>query len=147
MRTQHTHNPDRTCGHAAFHRNAQSRRTVCYDSVRTVLAPPVSLAATQGMEHELLSIRRIGGPTKNSCIFLSFPLATKMFQFTRYPSTAYVFSWRYLGLPPRWVAPFGYSRVKGCLGPHRDFSHPATSFFGFLCLGIHRLHLSVCATA
>ena len=43
----------------------------------------------------------------------------------------------------RWVYPFGNSRVKGCLGPHRDFSHPATSFFGFLCLGIHRLHLFV----
>ena len=43
----------------------------------------------------------------------------------------------------RWVCPFGNSRVKGCLGPHRDFSHPATSFFGFLCLGIHRLHLFV----
>ena len=39
------------------------------------------------------------------------------------------------------VSPFGYSRVKGCLGPHRDFSHPAASFIVFWCLGIHRAPL------
>lgn len=29
------------------------------------------------------------------------------------------------------VAPFGYSRIKGCLPPPRDFSQAATSFIAF----------------
>jgi len=40
------------------------------------------------------------------------------------------------------VPPFGYSRIKGCLSPPRDFSQIATSFFVFWCLGIHRTLLS-----
>ena len=41
----------------------------------------------------------------------------------------------------QWVTPLGHSRIKGCLGPPRDFSHPATSFFVIWCLGIHRAPL------
>jgi len=40
-----------------------------------------------------------------------------------------------------WVPPFGNFRVKGCLGPHRNLSHPATSFIVFWCQGIHRMLL------
>ena len=41
----------------------------------------------------------------------------------------------------KWVPPFGHSRIKGCLGPPRDFSHPATSFIVVLCQGIHHVPL------
>jgi hypothetical protein len=36
-----------------------------------------------------------------------------------------------------WVPPFGDSRVKGCLPPHRDFSQVATSFISSQRQGIH----------
>ena len=85
-------------------------------------------------------------PTKNDknlCVFVSFPLATKMFQFASLPSNTLCIQVWMSGNNPRRVAPLGHFRVKGCLGPNRNFSHLATSFFGFLCRGIHRLHLSV----
>ena len=40
------------------------------------------------------------------------------------------------------VSPFGNSRVKGCLPPHRDLSQAATSFIVFLCQGIHHILLT-----
>ena len=52
----------------------------------------------------------------------------RCFSSPAYLLMSYVFRHGYLDLQSRWVSPFGYSRVKGCLGPHRDLSHPATSF-------------------
>ena len=40
------------------------------------------------------------------------------------------------------VSPFGDSRIKGCLPPHRDLSQAATSFIVFLCQGIHHIPLT-----
>ena len=43
---------------------------------------------------------------------------------------------------PGWVSPFGDPRIKGCLPPNRGLSQAATSFIGFLCLGIHHIPLT-----
>ncbi len=42
---------------------------------------------------------------------------------------------------PRWVSPFGNLRIKACLAAPRSLSQLTTSFFAFLCLGIHRTPL------
>ena len=109
-----------------------------------VLADPRSLAATDGIEHDPLPTTQWWIVSKKSCVcFFLFLWLLRCFNSPGYLQLPYVFRQRYLDLPSRWVSPFGHSRVKGCLEPHRDFSHPATSFFGFLCRGIHRLLLSV----
>ena len=41
----------------------------------------------------------------------------------------------------RWVAPFGYPRIKAHLAAPRGFSQPNTSFIASRCLGIHCLPL------
>ena len=64
-----------------------------------------------------------------------------MFHFPRCPPRRYGFAPGRSDLPSKRVSPFGYSRIKGCLPPPRDFSQAATSFIGFLCRGIHRLLL------
>ena len=74
-----------------------------------------------------------------------------------YGITIVFFSWGYLdvSVPPvrlmylciqymilehdlQRVSPFGYPRIKACLAAPRGFSQLTTSFFAFLCLGIHR---------
>ena len=74
-------------------------------------------------------------------MFLSFPRATKMYQFARLPSTSLYIQ---LGITRHysgWVAPFGDPRVEGCSTPHRGLSQSSTSFIGFWCQGIHRVLL------
>jgi hypothetical protein len=41
----------------------------------------------------------------------------------------------------RRVSPFGNPRIKACLAAPRGLSQLTTSFFAFLCLGIHRTPL------
>ena len=59
-----------------------------------------------------------------------FPPGTEMFHFPGFSLHTYEFSMQYMSCD-MWVSPFGYSRIKACLGAPRDFSHPATSFFAF----------------
>ena len=68
----------------------------------------------------------------------SLPLGTKMFQFPRFPSSSYVFTWRYLY--PH-IGAFPHSDIYGwfrSFAAHRSFSQLVTSFFGAWCQGILR---------
>jgi hypothetical protein len=64
-------------------------------------------------------------------LLLSFPLATEMFHFTRFPRAYLFYSVRRMTGLPSWVSPFGHPRIKGCLPPPRGLSQAATSFIGF----------------
>ena len=71
-------------------------------------------------------------------VLFSLPLGTKMFQFPRFPSSSYVFTWRYLY--PH-IGAFPHSDIYGwfrSFAAHRSFSQLVTSFFGAWCQGIHR---------
>ena len=84
------------------------------------------------------SLRR---PRLPHCIFLSFPPATKMFQFAGSSSRLPMYSAADAPTASAQVSPFGDLRVKGCLPPHRSLSQAATSFIVFSCQGIHHILL------
>jgi hypothetical protein len=86
-----------------------------------VWADPVSLATTQGIE------------------FLSFPPATKMFQFAGLPPLTLCVQVRVPAHYHGWVSPFGNPRIKACSAAPRGLSQPSTSFIGSRCQGIHRV--------
>ena len=73
--------------------------------------------------------------------FLSFPRATKMFQFARLPLPALCVQ---AGVTPHdWcrVPPFGHPGITARLTAPPGLSRPPTSFIGSWCQGIHRLPL------
>jgi hypothetical protein len=88
-----------------------------------VWAVPVSLATTQGIE------------------FLSFPQATKMFQFACLPPLRLWIQRRVPAVSRRWVSPFGNPRINARSAAPRGLSQPSTSFIGSWCQGIHRVPL------
>ena len=61
-----------------------------------------------------------------------------MFQFSRFASTAYVFSCWY---PCGWVSPFRHLRIKAYLPAPRSFSQAITSFIACNRQGIHHMLL------
>ena len=64
--------------------------------------------------------------------FLSFPRATKMFQFARLPP---LHLWIQCRVPAHyhgWVSPFGNPRINACSAAPRGLSQPSTSFIGSL---------------
>ena len=82
-----------------------------------VWADPRSLATTRGI--------------------ISFPLVTKMFQFTSLPSLTYVFSKRYCGFAAVGF-PIRISSDRRLYTAPRGFSQCPTSFIGTYRQGIHR---------
>ena len=88
-----------------------------------VWAVPVSLATTQGIE------------------FLSFPPATKMFQFAGLPPLTLCVQVRVPAHYHGWVSPFGNPGIKGRSAPPPGLSQPPTSFIGSWRQGIHRVPL------
>ncbi len=81
---------------------------------------------------------RVRSPLLTESLLLSFPRATEMFQFTRFPLSALCVQ---AGVPVHddWrVSPFGYPRITGRSAPPRGLSQPPTSFIGSCCQGIHR---------
>ncbi len=85
--------------------------------VNLVWALPRSLATTNGI--------------------VSFPRATEMFQFTRFPCIKH--NPGSLG----WVSPFGYRRLLRLYTPRHRFSQYTASFIGTRCLDI--LHVPLIA--
>ena len=81
---------------------------------------------------------RFRSPLLSESRLMSFPRATEMFQFTRFASTAYVFSCRY---PCGQVSPFGNPRIKAYLPAPRSLSQAITSFVACNRQGIHHMHL------
>ena len=73
--------------------------------------------------------------------FLSFPRATKMFQFARLALPCLCIQQGVRAHYHAWVSPFGNPRVKGWSAPHRGLSQPPTSFIGSWRQGIHRVLL------
>lgn len=61
-----------------------------------------------------------------------------MFQFSRFASTAYVFSCWY---PCGWVSPFRNLRINAYLPAPRSLSQAITSFFAYHRQGIHHMLL------
>ena len=73
--------------------------------------------------------------------FLSFPQATKMFQFACLaPHALCIQAWVRAHYHAQ-VSPFGYPGIKGWSAPTPGFSQPPTSFFGSWRQGIHRVLL------
>ena len=147
LQTQYPRNTPSTYGHTAFHRPPGPKAWQTNQLIRFKLLPFRSPLLWEWSTNLLWRIKAFMRHKKIRAYYFLFLWLLRCFSSPAYLLMSYVFRHGYLDLQSRWVSPFGYSRVKGCLGPHRDFSHPATSFLGFLCLGIHRLHLSVCATA
>jgi hypothetical protein len=73
--------------------------------------------------------------------FLSFPRATKMFQFARLPLPCLCIQQGVRAHYHAWVSPFGNPRVEGWSAPHRGLSQPPTSFIGSWRQGIRRVPL------
>jgi hypothetical protein len=71
--------------------------------------------------------------------FLSFPRATKMFQFARLALPCLCIQQRVRAHYHAWVSPFGDPRVKGWSAPHRGLSQPPTSFIASWRQGIRRV--------
>lgn len=65
-------------------------------------------------------------------VLISFPPATKMFQFAGLAQTCLYIQQAVLGVPP-----FGYLRIDCLLPAPRSVSSVTTSFFASVCLGIH----------
>ena len=88
-----------------------------------------------------LNPKTLSGSRIEKSTFFSLPLATEMFHFTRCPPFQLSLGGNMSSTC--WVPPFGDSRVKGCLPPHRDFSQAATSFIGSRRRGIHHTPFSL----
>ena len=73
--------------------------------------------------------------------FLSFPRATKMFQFARLALPCLCIQQGVRAHYHAWVSPFGNPRVKGWSAPHRGLSQPPTSFIASWRQGIRRVPL------
>jgi hypothetical protein len=80
-------------------------------------------------------------PLLRESSFLSFPRATKMFQFARLPLSCLCIQQEVRAHYHAWVSPFGNPRVKGWSAPHRGLSQPPTSFIGSWRQGIRRVPL------
>ena len=64
-----------------------------------------------------------------------------MFQFPWLPPATLCVQAAVAGYDPRRVRPFGDPRVERACAPNRGLSQLVTSFVGFLCQGIHRVHV------
>ena len=69
---------------------------------------------------------------------ISFPPATKMFQFTGFASSCLCIQHEILH--KEWVSPFGNLRIKACLPAPRSLSQATTSFIACNRQGIHDMH-------
>ena len=81
----------------------------------------------------------VRSPLLGESLLLSFPRATKMFQFARLPPTALCVQAEVASHYGRVVSQFGYPRVKGCLHLTGAISWLATPFIGSQYQGIHRV--------
>ena len=108
------------------------------------LVPLAAVPTTPNRQrHQAITPARFGlfpfrSPLLRESQLLSFPRATEMFQFTRFPPPALCVQ---TGVTPHdgcRVSPFGYPRIEAWSAAPRGFSQPPTSFFGFRRQGIHR---------
>ena len=95
--------------------------------------PPIT-----SLEFGLIPFR---SPLLRESRFLSFPRATKMFQFARLPPRALCIQARVRAHYHAWVSPFGDRGIKGWSAPPPRLSQPPTSFIGSWRQGIHRVPL------
>ena len=120
-----------------------STRTQFGNSVRD-LVPPLSIPTTPNWQrHQALTPIRFRlipfrSPLLRESLLLSFPRATEMFQFARFPLPALCVQTGVTHHDVCWVSPFGHPRVKAWSAAHRGFSQPPTSFIGSRRQGIHR---------
>ena len=82
---------------------------------------------------------RFRSPLLSESRLISVPLATEMFQFTRFASSSLCIQEGIL--LAEWVSPFGYLRINARLPAPRSFSQAATSFIACNRQGIHHMHL------
>ena len=81
----------------------------------------------------------VRSPLLRESRLMSVPLATEMFQFTRFALPTLYIQVR-VTLAGR-VSPFGHLRIKACLPAPRSFSQATTSFIACDRQGIHHMHL------
>lgn len=81
---------------------------------------------------------RVRSPLLTESLLISFPPATKMFQFAGYaPHILWIQIWA--PVKNRKVSLFGNPRIKVCLATPRGLSQPATSFIAHTSQGIHHM--------
>ena len=131
------------CG-AAFHPLPLRRDFV----TRRPAGRRIETGPTTPERQRLPSITSVGfglfpfrSPLLRESRFLSFPPATKMFQFTGLPSPALWIQAETRAHYHAWVCPFGHPGIKGWSAPPPGFSQPPTSFIGSWRQGIHRVPL------
>ncbi len=86
----------------------------------------------------------VRSPLLGASLLFSLPQGTEMFHFPWFPPPALCVQAGATRHDPCRVLPFGHPRIHACLGTPRGLSHPATSFFGFQCQGIHRMPFVTC---
>ena len=114
-------------------------------STRTGLSPLSSAFPNcSGSLDLIVRLVRFRSPLLAESRLISFPLVTKMFQFTRFAPQTYLFSSRYclkaVGCPIQ------ISADQRLLSSPRSFSQSATSFFASYRQGIHQMPLTFLIT-
>ena len=97
---------------------------------------PDRSANSLNITHRLFRFR---SPLLSESRLISFPTATKMFQFAAFASTRLCIQ---RGMTPKGrVSPFGNLRIKARLSAPRSLSQTTTSFIACDRQGIHHMHL------
>ena len=90
------------------------------------------------------SLFRFRSPLLSESLLFSLPVGTEMFHFPTFPPTALYIQAEVTGHDSSRVSPFGHPWITARLSAPQGFSQIPTSFFGFWCQGIHRVHLITC---
>jgi hypothetical protein len=131
------------CG-GGFHRLPLTRRFVTSRPLcGTIMTGPTTpeWKRPQAIAPSRFGLIPFRSPLLRESRFLSFPPATKMFQFAGLPPPTLCVQ---VGVPAHyhgWVSPFGDPRINAWSAAPRGLSQPPTSFIGSRCQGIHRVPL------
>ena len=122
------------CSHALFYFRLQDFHLLwcSFQLLRLAARIPVMLSHDPSCNYNWFRLLPLRSPLLGESLLISFPPATKMFQFTGLALPSYGFTWQFLGFPIR------ISPAQGLLPAPRSVSSVATSFFASVCLGIHR---------
>ena len=94
--------------------------------------------------HDRFGLFRVRSPLLTESLLFSLPVGTEMFHFPTFPPTALYIQAEVTGHDSSRVSPFGHPWITARLSAPQGFSQTPTSFIGFWCQGIHRVHLITC---
>ena len=120
---------------------AYATLTLCGPGFPSGHSADPTVASLQSTTPAYLSVSRFGlfrfrSPLLAESLLISFPGATKMFQFTPSPPRTLLIHVRVTRHLPWPGSPIRTSAGLWIFAPHRGFSQLITSFFGYRCPGI-----------